>query len=185
MKGVVLYGPPAAGKDSITNALHQLDSRYTLYPRLKAGPGRTTGYRMTNETTVNVLRASGDVVWENRRYDAVYVIDRPSLAQRLLTGVPVVHLGQRPAIDAVTTAFPGVRWLVVYAWCPRDVAERRIIARGTGDTAARLAAWDATELLPDSDLMLNTAEISPQDAARRIDHHVLADDHSAAPRLPQ
>ncbi|MFI2662083.1 kinase [Micromonospora carbonacea] len=180
MKGVILYGPPAAGKDSITSALRQLDSRYTLYPRLKAGPGRTTGYRMADEATVDALRANGDVVWENRRYDAVYVVDRPSLAQRLDTGIPVVHLGQRPAVNAVTEAIPGSRWFVVYVWCPRDVAEERIIARGTGDTDARLAAWDATEPLPGSDLMLNTAQVLPLDAARQIDRHVLAEGRPAA-----
>jgi guanylate kinase len=179
MKGIILYGPPAAGKDSITTALHQLDSRYALYHRLKVGPGRTAGYRMADEATVDALRANGDVVWENRRYDALYVVDRPSLAQRLGNGIPVVHLGQLPAVDAVTEAVPGSRWLVVYVWCPRDVAEERIIARGTGDTAARLAAWDATEPLPDSDLTLNTAQVLPLDAARQIHRHVLAEDQPA------
>lgn len=185
MTGIVLYGPPAAGKDTITSALHELDHRYTLFPRLKVGPGRTTGYRMTDEATAKALRAGGDVVWENHRYGARYLIDRPSLAQRLATGVPVVHLGQRPAIDAVTAAVPGAQWFVVYVWCPRDVAERRIIARGTGDTAARLAAWDATEPLPDGDLTINTAETSPRDAAHQINRHLLAGDRSAAPGLAQ
>ncbi|MEH0841897.1 kinase [Micromonospora sp. CPCC 205711] len=177
-----LYGPPAAGKDTITSALHELDARYTLYPRLKVGPGRTAGYRMADEATVNALRANDEIVWENHRYDALYVVDRPSLLQGLTTGMPVVHLGQRPAVDAVTAAVSAARWFVVYLWCPRGVAKQRIISRGTGDTDARLRAWDATEPLPDSDLTLNTADVSPRAAAEQIHRHVLADERAAVPQ---
>ncbi|MGB2567713.1 kinase [Micromonospora citrea] len=179
MRGVILYGPPAAGKDTVTAALHDLDARYTLYQRLKVGPGRTNGYRMTDEAAVAQLRERGEIVWENSRYGARYVVDRPSLAECLSSGVPVVHLGQRPAVGAVTAAVPGSRWCVVSLWCPREVAEQRIIARGTGDTQARLRAWDATEPLPDADLTINTAELSPQLAAERIHRHMLADDRPA------
>jgi guanylate kinase len=55
------------GKDAVTTALHQLDSRYQQFRRLKAGSGRTTGYRMTTEQELAALRASGEVVWENCR----------------------------------------------------------------------------------------------------------------------
>jgi guanylate kinase len=101
----------------------------------------------------------------------------------LSTGVPVVHLGQRPAVVAVTAAVPGARWCVVYLWCPREVAVQRIIARRTGDTDARLRAWDDTEPLPEADLSLNTADMSARAAAERIHRHVLADEPSALPLL--
>ncbi|NYF57885.1 maleylpyruvate isomerase N-terminal domain-containing protein [Micromonospora purpureochromogenes] len=65
--------------------------------------------------------ANDEIVWENHRYYALYVVDRPSLLQGLTTGVPVVHLGQRPAVDAVTAAVSAARWFVVYLWCPRGL----------------------------------------------------------------
>ena len=34
--GVILYGPPAAGKDTITGELLALDPRYRQFSRLKA-----------------------------------------------------------------------------------------------------------------------------------------------------
>ncbi|MEU5963877.1 kinase [Micromonospora parva] len=181
MRGVILYGPPAAGKDTVTAALRDLDPRYALFERLKVGPGRTRGYRMADETTLDQLRRSGDVVWENHRYGARYVVDRPFLTQQLSAAVPVVHLGQRQAIAAVTRAVPAASWWVVYLWCPRDVAERRISARQTGDAGARLRAWDDTEPLPDADLTIDTAEVSPHAAAERIHRHVLADGRSSVP----
>ncbi|MFG1716953.1 kinase [Micromonospora sp. NPDC049203] len=180
MRGVILYGPPAAGKDTVTSALYELDTRFTLYQRLKAGPGRTTGYRMTDTATLDRMRQRGEVVWENQRYEARYVVDRPSLVQQLSDGVPVVHLGQRAAVAAIARAVPGARWVVAYLWCPRKSAEQRIINRGTGDTTARLQAWDATEDLPEADLTLNTAELSPAVAAQRIHRRVLADDRRAS-----
>jgi ATP-dependent 26S proteasome regulatory subunit len=36
--GVILYGPPGAGKDTITAELSRLRPEFTLFQRLKAGP---------------------------------------------------------------------------------------------------------------------------------------------------
>lgn len=46
-----------------------------------------------------------------------------------------------------------------------------------------MRAWDDTEPLPDADLSLNTADVSPRAAAERIHRHVLADEPSAVPLL--
>ncbi|TQS03808.1 guanylate kinase, partial [Microbispora hainanensis] len=42
--GVVLYGPPASGKNTITAAMHRHDPRFRLLPKLKVGAGRADGY---------------------------------------------------------------------------------------------------------------------------------------------
>lgn len=172
MRGVILYGPPAAGKDTITAHLHAVDPAYVLFPRLKAGPGRTTGYRLTTSDELDRLDAAGAIVWENRRYGARYAIDRPELEARLHAQVPVLHLGQIPAVEAVKAATPDTDWLVVFVWCPRGEAARRIEQRATGDTEARLRAWDETEPLDVPDLRLDTAETPAQAAALAIDELV-------------
>lgn len=141
MRGVILYGPPASGKDTITRELRQLDPAYIQFPRIKAGPGRTTGYRMTTPADIQRLRERGEVIWENSRYESVYVVDRPELLRLLGDQVPVVHLGQLEAVGAITKAVPDASWLTVYVHAPRDVAAARIAARRTGDDASRLRAW--------------------------------------------
>ncbi|MGE3413447.1 MAG: kinase [Dehalococcoidia bacterium] len=179
MTAVLLYGPPASGKDSVTDALTSVSDEYQLFQRLKVGGGRSIGYRRATDSVINALRAAGDVVWENERYGARYVIDRPALLALHRRTVPVVHLGQREAIEAVTRALNG-DVMTVALWCPRDVAAARIAGRGTGDTAARLDAWDATAPFPEADLTINTSTIDPSRAARVIhERRILHADRSA------
>jgi guanylate kinase len=182
MPAVILHGPPAAGKDTVTKALTRLDESYRLYRRLKVGAGRTAGYRMTTSSHINTLRSAGSVVWENRRYDALYVIDRVWLTGMLETCIPVLHVGQPEAVEAVTAALPpATQWITVWLWCPRDVAAGRITERGTADTAERLRAWDETAPLPEADISINTAETHPIDAAATIHSQV----HTQCSKIPR
>ncbi|MET9913580.1 guanylate kinase [Streptomyces sp. NPDC006476] len=173
-QGVILYGPPAAGKDTVTMALTQLGSRYEQFARLKVGSGKSVGYRMGTAEQLLELEAAGDVVYANSRYGNVYVIDRPGLDTAFATGVPVVHLGQVDGIRALIDSFPA-DWAAVLLWCSREETARRSEGRGDVDTAARLEAWDATREDLDTheamawDLTVDTTTVSPQEAALRID----------------
>lgn len=163
---VILYGPPAAGKNTVTDALPE---PYALYQRLKVGPGRTTGYRMGTADDLAALHANGQVIYENRRYGSVYVVDGPELDLMLADGlVPVLHLGQPQAVSTIIAARPDVHWIVVELWCPREIAASRLDGRGTDDIDARLEAWDDTQRLAVADLRIDTSEIRPADAARQI-----------------
>jgi guanylate kinase len=165
---VILYGPPVAGKDTITEALHRLDPRYSLFRRLKAGAGKTAGYRMTTSAALGELRKNGDLIWENGRYGAVYAVDRPALLDHLAAGRPVLHLGQVEAVDAVTKATPDAHWTVAYVWCPRNIAEERLRARNPEDVDHRLHAWDQTLPLETAELTINTLHAAPDAAAQEI-----------------
>lgn len=176
MQGVILYGPPAAGKDTVTTALTELSPNYTLLPRLKIGAGKSAGYRMGTREQLLELEAAGDVLYANARYGNTYVIDRPAVHYAFAAGMPVVHLGQTDGIRALVGGYPA-DWLVVLLWCSRQVAKQRSIERGDSDTTSRLVAWDATrkDLAEHPGitwhLTLNTAAVSPQDAARSIDRN--------------
>jgi guanylate kinase len=167
MPGVILYGPPAAGKDTVTRQLLTLSSEYVLFRRLKVGSGRTSGYRMVSARQAETLRAADEILYENRRYESSYLIDRTALAEDLKIAVPIIHLGQVAGIEAVRGAFTNHGWLVVELWCRRDIAADRIRERGTGDFAARLDAWDSTERVV-ADLSIDTGKVCASEAARQV-----------------
>lgn len=140
---VILYGPPACGKDTITAELARIDSRYVPFQRMKVGSGKTEGYRVAAPAQLARLRADNHVLYENQRYGNTYVADEPHLTAMLTAGqTPVIHLGQLAGIHAVTR-YPA-RWITVLLWCARETAAWRAQARGSTDLDARLAAWDET-----------------------------------------
>lgn len=166
--GLILYGPPASGKDTITRELHRQETRFDLFPRLKVGKGRTNGYRIITAAELEHLVESGDIAWVNHRYQATYAVDISGLQNCLRTSVSVLHLGQVEAVEAISTATPATRWTIVELWCPRSVAEQRLIGRDPSDVDARLAAWDATDPLPRADQRIDTSSVSAEHAARLI-----------------
>ncbi|WP_310729233.1 phosphotransferase-like protein [Streptomyces sp. N2A] len=173
-QGVILYGPPAAGKDTVTTALTKQSPRYAQFARLKVGTGKSTGYRMGTAEQLRELEAAGDVIYANARYGNTYVIDVPGLNNAFATGVPVVHLGQVDGIRTLVNGYPA-DWTVVLLQCPREVTVQRSKGRGDSDTAARLEAWDATREDLNAhpgmtwDLTVDTTVASPQEAAQLID----------------
>ncbi|MCP2266394.1 hypothetical protein ACFQHV_06575 [Promicromonospora thailandica] len=166
--GVILYGPPAAGKDTVTHALADLSPAYLHYQRIKVGTGRRKGYRFVTATTLDQMRGDGQVIWENRAYGAVYAIDAPSIASALESGIPIVHVGQPGAVTALTHATPGARWVSVDLWCPRETAAERLVGRGSTDIADRLAVWDSTPHLAEATIAIDTATTGPAEAAQII-----------------
>jgi len=171
---VILYGPPASGKSTITEYLEKADQRFILFLRFKAGPGRHTEYRVTTQEQIDALQNSGDLIWINQRYGSVYATDRSSLRAMLSRGlIPVIHAGQRPAVDAIVAALSDVRVTRVSLTVPRDVAVHRITERATDDTGERVAAYDSTDPFLDADLIIDTSTGSASDAAKRIIRRVL------------
>ncbi|WP_051699553.1 hypothetical protein [Streptomyces sp. NRRL F-4474] len=140
--GVVLFGPPTAGKDTVSAALTSLDGRYEQLTKVKVGSGRTAGYRMADREELDALRAAGRLVMETTRYGNTYAVDRDDLDAMIDTGrIPLVHLG---SVDHLRTFTAAVReaWLCVLLWVPRSVCAQRSRERGDQDTSDRLAAWD-------------------------------------------
>jgi guanylate kinase len=171
--GVILYGPPASGKDSVTAALCGISDAYAYFEKLKLGEGRTRGYHFISEASLADLRNRGLIVHEVTRYGATYVVDGPRLDELFAAGrVPVVHMGQVEGVNALR--LHTARWLDVLLWCSRDVAAERLLTRGSVDVDERLAAWDATlddlgsATEPQFTLSIRTEVVTPATVAALI-----------------
>lgn len=167
--GVILYGPPGSGKDTVDAALRALRPEYRHFERMKVGAGNTTGYRMATVDELDILRRQGALIWENSQYGSTYVVDMPALSETLSRGIPILHLGQAEGVVAVMHATSDTRWTVVALRCSRATAADRLVRRDRRDLAARLAVWDVTPELPDADLAIDTDVIAPDESARFID----------------
>jgi guanylate kinase len=170
-RGLILYGAPATGKDTVTAELVSRDSRFEHFKRLKVGPGRTKGYRMISSRQADDLRQiSGEILWENSRYGATYLVDRSELEQIWAAGqVPVVHLGQVEAVAAVTgDVETGGSWTVVELYCSPVILRNRIRSRATGDDDQRFEAIEETPHLRDADIKIDTEHVPATEAAMMI-----------------
>jgi guanylate kinase len=177
-EAIILFGPPASGKDTVTKELEALDSKYRYFHRLKVGGGRDTGYRSTTESALHRMQEADQIIYSNQRYESTYAVDRLHLDELLAFGrVPIVHIGQIAGVETVVRRYPA-RWLVVGLWCSRIEAERRLQARSDSRTQERITAWDTTlaeQRSADPDLFglqINTGEISPDRTAQAI--HICA-----------
>ncbi|WP_051451520.1 hypothetical protein [Actinospica robiniae] len=109
--GVLLYGPPASGKSTVTAVLSGLDERFTLFERLRVSAVPKSGYRNVTVAEANSLAAQGQILYENERYGNRYIVDRAEI-ERLnsMARIPILHLGQIDGIRAVQVIGP---WLTV------------------------------------------------------------------------
>ncbi|WP_241255529.1 guanylate kinase [Candidatus Protofrankia californiensis] len=185
---IVLCGPPAAGKDTVTSALTAVDDRYVHFDRLKAGSGKSVGYRRTSAGDLAQLHDRHLIVYANERYGNIYAIDSPRLDEIIIAGrVPVVHLGQVAGITALRTGYPA-RWLTILLWCPRDITRARLHERGSSDLEERLRVWDETQAdLAAAEpgtftMVLRTDQRTPTATAHLI-HHALTGDPGNIPPL--
>ncbi|WP_069173216.1 guanylate kinase [Streptomyces griseus] len=176
MSAIVLYGPPAAGKDTVTAALRTADQRFEPVTKLKQGTGRSAGYRFVTAEELEALRHQGRIVVETRRYGNVYAVDDLSLTEPQRRGrVPVTHIGNVTDMRTLLNRSASLSWLRVLLWVPREECERRSLARGDTDTEKRLAAWDETardlrssDVRDLFDLVIRTDHTDPVTAAKQI-----------------
>jgi guanylate kinase len=173
-RGLLLYGSPTAGLDTTSAILSTLDSRFVLYQRLKAGEGRTDGYRMVDLDEFVRADEAGELLHAYSRYGALYGVDRAGLASMLEdVVVPIVHVGQLDGIQGIRAAAPGLAWTTVCLWCSRGEASRRLRDRIDPQAVDRLKAWDeaSAELAAAGadafDLIINTAATTPEQAPRK------------------
>lgn len=174
-RGVILFGPPASGKDTITAELTRHDDRFALLTKLKAGTGRAAGYRLISHEDLTALRVAGRLVVETHRYGNRYAIDRSDLNTLTQAGrIPIVHMGNTADLQQLRSTVP-LKWTTVLLWIPREVCAERSRQRGDSNRSARLEAWEemaaglwTSGQAPAFDLTVRTDQAEPAEVARQV-----------------
>lgn len=173
MNPLVLFGPPASGKDTITTELHRQHEAFVLYRPMRSGPS-SDRYRLL---VAEAEPAAGDVLHTLDRYERRYLFDRPEVDRLLVDGyIPVLHIGQLAGVKRVHAAYPAS--CLVQLVCRRQICEQRSRSRADIDLPARLTAWDETQADLDAHpglaftLTIDTETVTPDAAARRIRHEM-------------
>ncbi|MGH3568096.1 MAG: hypothetical protein ACRDRH_19120 [Pseudonocardia sp.] len=175
LEALILYGPPASGKDTISQLVSRLDPRYVLFRKIKSGAGSTGTYRVISEGRLATMRAAGRVQQESRRYGNTYVVDKDQLDYFASAGRrPMLHMGDLPGVVQLKSYGRPARWQTVLLWAPPDVTHARLAGRRDTNVRARMEVWIQTveELLssPEAlfDFIVNTGDVSALDAAQAI-----------------
>lgn len=172
---MALYGPPASGRDAVTTELAALDSRFTLFERLRVSTDPKPGLGNISPADANARVARGQVLYERAQDGSRsrYIVDRAEL-DRLTSAAlfPVLHLDEIGGVRAVMIR--SGQWLAVRLHCSRDTTLNRSRERGDTDTPTQLAAWDqAAEDLARNEafpfaLRLDSDRLSAHQSARMI-----------------
>lgn len=150
--GIVLAGPPGAGKRTTVFALETLSRRYVRFPALTTARHSPLDVTPASAAHIAELRAWAQVFHEVTRDGAAHVHDRVRLDHiREAGGLPVVTVDAPASLDA----FPN--WLPVLLRCPPDTPRMRERAAQKGwartdrdlvRAADRFALTIRTDLLP-------------------------------------
>ncbi|MCD9625267.1 hypothetical protein [Rhabdothermincola salaria] len=180
-KGLILYGPPATGKDTVTAILTE-DPRIVHFRKLKAGAGRMEGYRRTEAAALDELERSGKLLSVVARYGNAYAIDWAEIERLEEAGLtPVVHTASLEEANALS-ARPG--WRVCGLWASRRVTARRLRGRKDLDLPARLdlrsnMLRELATAPAEFDHFIDTDRLSASAVAKRV---LAAPDRTSAAR---
>lgn len=97
-KVIILSGMPASGKDTITDRLCQIDSRFVSFKKYRSvGPydKKKPSYYNICEDEFNQKILEGEFIQYHRRYGRYYGISEHELYDNLQNGkIPVIHIGR-------------------------------------------------------------------------------------------
>ncbi|WP_232660556.1 hypothetical protein [Pseudonocardia sp. TRM90224] len=143
-RGILLAGPPASGKRTVTFALTSLRRSYAPFPALTVGSDTRVAAERTTQRHLDELKAWAQVFHEFTSDGARYVYDRERLNRIREQGrIPVACVDDIDVLRAFEREADD--WLQVLLWCPREEAERRLAATGVAPDRAAVRRWDRSE----------------------------------------
>jgi len=129
IKVLLVAGPPASGKDTITEALTALDSKYVLFKKHRTGVD-SAKYNTLSAGDFEQMKNDGAFVQAHYRYGRGYGVCKETLRDLVdANKLPIIHTGK---IDNLLLLKSTINYPcgTVLLWEERDVLIERIKQRG-------------------------------------------------------
>lgn len=124
-RGVVLAGPPASGKRTVTFALTSLRRSYASFPALTVAHRARVAAEQTTRRHLDELRAWAQLFHEFTSDGIRFAYERERLNNLREQGrIPIACVDDGDVLQAFEREADD--WLQILLWCPRDEAERRL-----------------------------------------------------------
>jgi guanylate kinase len=137
-RGILIAGPPASGKRTLTFALTSMRRSYAPFRALSAALHPTIAAERSTERHLDELKAWAQVFHEFTEDGMRYVFDHGRLNKLREHGrIPVATVCDTAGMLAFEREADD--WLPILLWCPREVAEQREPALAQ---PARRRRWD-------------------------------------------
>lgn len=144
---VLLSGTPASGKDTITEALAKLDSKFIHFRKHKIASGGKLddSYILVSAGEFDAIKMSGGFIQSHERYGRGYGVSVEEFDRVRNNGqIPVIHVGKYENLQSfrsygLTDAFS------VLVFAERSVTQHRLIQRHgehSSEIAQRLDAYN-------------------------------------------
>jgi guanylate kinase len=147
---ILLSGPPASGKDSVTNLLNERNTLFVNF--LKHCGCDLSAEKRGMESYVNIsveefkrMISNGDFIQYHKRYGRFYGVSKKLLNDYLNKGlVPVIHTGRIENLITLESKILNKVYKILI-WAKRDDIQQRLDKRQNGDIIEinkRLEAYD-------------------------------------------
>lgn len=147
---VLLFcGPPASGKDTVTNILAKINSQFLHFCKHRGIDGHipdnhtSTRYIDITKSEFETMIAQDEFIQYHQRYDRYYGISKKLLKDCVNSGqIPVIHVGRISNLFELEKRI-SYHILKVLLWCPLTILETRLKNRHSNDpeeVEIRLAA---------------------------------------------
>ncbi len=139
-KIVLLYGPPASGKDTITQLLQNRNNIFFHFKKHKVYPGdqqiqtknQLSYFHISMNRFLNMI-ANGEFLQFHWRYKSFYGVSKVLMDDSLSNGkIPIVHVGKIYDLLELTDVLEA-KLIIILVWETLDVISKRLKFRHKGD----------------------------------------------------
>lgn len=144
---ILLSGTPASGKDTLTNGLKSLDTRFVHFKKHKISSGGKLDdtYHLVSKDEFDEMAQNGKFVQYHYRYDRGYGVSESELKLlKEINKIPIIHVGKYENI-AKFRNFGLKNILSVFLFTDRNITTERLKIRHPNNSIEiekRLAAYD-------------------------------------------